>query len=594
MKQLISVLFLLLVSGLAGCIAPILPSVDTAGTAVSPLLAEAEALYRQERYTEAIIECIDLERRDPLTPGLAELQNRIITRLADKRAKAAVLRSANTYRRIKVDMDSRKTIPDTYGILKSIRGETAPIKTTATAMELALEKKVTVHLDGVNLDDFILAIGASENVNIIADNLDAAGTMTIHAEDVPLSEILDYVGRNLGVAIYVGENIIWVTPRDEKQAGIPMTTRMYHLRKGMSGKELGEDVEKINIVEAIERFVPEIEGADLLFDKKAHVLIVKNTRENLARIEEIVEALDVSPPQILIEARFISIEVSDLRELGIDWVLNSPIGVTRKGVLRRGVKVKANKTQIDSGGTIDFEPFASAAQGMNMSYQGLLTDPMFKAVLHALETSGKARTLSVPKITTVNNHPALIRIGEDFRYFEEYDIQSVPSDVSSFGSTIYSTVLVPVGTPTLEELGIVLKVTPSVGADMKSITLNLIPEISEFVRYEHYEVGSRGSGAAPPRSGNTNTTSLVKLPVFRRSKIETELIVQSGETVAMGGLISSTQSKSVSSVPLLSSIPLIGRLFRHDNIEEKEKNLLIFVTATILSQRGENLVPMIE
>jgi type II secretory pathway component GspD/PulD (secretin) len=368
---------------------------------------------------------------------------------------------------------------------------------------------------------------------------------------------------------------------------------MYRLRKGISSEELQSEGQKINIVEAIERFVPKENGTDLLFDRKAHVLIVRNTRENLAKIEEIVDALDVCPPQVLIEARFIGTSVSDLRELGIDWILNSPIAVSQDTVLKNGVRTTANATQINPtapNNIVGFTPFAHGAQGANFSYQGLLTDPMFKAVLHALETSGKSRTLSVPKVTTVNNRLAMIRIGEDFRYFEEYDVQSIPSSVSTGGAQLYSSVLVPVGTPQKEELGITLNVTPSVGADLTSIMLHIVPEISEFMRYEYYEVGNSSGDATL----STNGTSMVKLPIFRRSKIETELIVQSGETVVMGGLISSTEAKNQEKVPILGDIPLIGRLFRHDNIEERKQNLLIFVTATILSELGENLVPMIQ
>ena len=70
------------------------------------------------------------------------------------------------------------------------------------------------------------------------------------------------------------------------------------------------------------------------------------------------------------------------------------------------------------------------------------------------------------------------------------------------------------------------------------------------------------------------------------------MIVHSGETVVMGGLISSSESKSRKGIPVLRSIPLIGRFFEHDTREESKQNLLIFVTATILSDRGESLVPI--
>jgi type II secretory pathway component GspD/PulD (secretin) len=508
------------------------------------------------------------------------------------------------------DIQSGKVLPDTYGITRRILGETGSLRGEPGAMERVLNKKITAHLDNVNLDDFILAIGASEDINIVADSLDTAKTMTVHAEDVPLKELLAYISRNLGVAFYVGENMIWATPGDSGESTTPMETRMYRLRKGMLTEEIAGDGEgRVNIVEAIERFVPALEGSDLLFDKKAHVLIVKNTRQNLVKVEDLIDALDVSPPQVLIEARFISTSVSDLRELGIDWILNSPVVVSEKAVLRNGVRTYAPHTQINEGATIGFTPFPNESTGLNMTYQGILTDPMFQAVLHALETSGQARTLSVPKVTTINNRQANIRIGEDFRYFDEYDVESTPSTTDD-GETVYRTTLVPVGSPKLEELGIELEVTPSVGADRGDITLEIKPEISEFVRYEFYEVGS-GTGQRninddivsgnngnnnddPSAIDSVNQNSLVRLPIFRRSTIETELVVRSGETVVMGGLISSSESETDEKVPFLSNLPIIGRLFMRDGVEESKQNLLIFVTASLLSERGEYLVPVDE
>ena len=547
-------------------------------------LAHAKMLHDQERYREAMIECIDLSRENSLLPGLPELQHEIISALSAQRAEAARIRVKTTRQRMMLDVDQNKTVPSTYGMKRKVRGENSPLRTEPTAMQKALKKNVTVHLDNVTLDNFILAIGTSENINIISDTTEEVDddekitTMTVHAEDVPLSEILDYVSRNLGVAFYVGENLIWATP--EKNPGkpnIPMETRMYRLRKGLSSDELTAGDNRINIVDAIERFVPSANGSDLMFNKKAHVLIVKNTRDNLTKVEKIIETLDVCPPQVLIEARFITTSVNDLTELGINWILNSPISVSDKMVKRsNGGESARTETEIAEGGGIGYGPFSPS--GLNMTYQGILTDPMFSAVLHALETSGNTRTLSVPRVTTVNNKEALIRIGQDFRYFEEYDVQSTPS-TSDDGQTIYHTILVPVGTPKLQKLGIELIVTPSVGADMGSIDLKMVPKITEFVRFY-----------TALESSSTNTPQ-IQLPIFRISEIETEVIVQSGETVAMGGLITATESKSKQGIPLLSWIPIIGRLFRHDIVEEKKENLLIFVTATILSERGESLIP---
>jgi len=559
-------------------------------------LGKARAMLERGENTRALLACIDLSKQDPDMPGLRDLQNDVVKALNEQRAREQQEQIKLTNRTMSLDADARKVVPYSYGVTRRVAGETGSLRTPSGDMEKLLHKRVTVHLDNVDVNQFIMTIGAAENINMIADGQIAGQpggqggkTMTLHAEDTPLIEILNYVSRNLDVSFSVGDRIIWVTPGRSAGAGVPMETRMYRLRKAISGDESEDAEEGIDIVRTIKRFVPAEDGSDLLFNRKAHMLIARNTRDNLALIEDVIEALDICPPQILIEARFITTDVNDLGELGIDWVLNSAVGVTKKDVLEGGVEVSKNKTEIASGASAGFTAFDSAAQGLNFSYQGILTDPLFKATLHALETSGKSRTLSVPRVTTVNNRPARIRIGKDFRYFEQYDVQSIPSTTTTGGQVIYESVLVPVGSPSLEELGIELEVTPSVGADLGSVTLSMKPTIKDFIRYEYYQTGGANNNN---NAGDTNGLSMVKVPIFSTSELETEVIVQSGQTVVMGGLITSSEVTSESRIPLLSSIPIIGLLFRHDVVTEMKQNLLIFVTATIVSEWGESLVPI--
>lgn len=585
----------LLVSSFFGCTTTREPGTDGQ---TSPQLAKAEALFAKGDLTGAMLECVDIAQANPDLPGLEALQRQIMTQLDEQRASRASARAITATARMTTDVTQQKTVPDTYHLRRAVAGQSGSLRTPNTAMQKALQKKINVHLDNVGLTDFVLNIGDSQKINIVADSTVSDKTLTIHADQVPLAEILDYVSRNLGMAFYIGENIIWATAQDQSKPATPMETRMYRLRKGIDGildtaadaPAAGDSQDAtIPVAQAIKRFVDQPQGADMLFDKKSHVLIVKNTVENLAKVEDLIETMDVCPPQVLIEARFIQTGVTDLRELGIDWVLNSPYVVMRD---------EGNpRTQFNTGGTVGFTPSANVGQGLNMSYEGLLTDPMFKAVIHALEKTGKSRTLSVPKVTTVNNRTANIRVGEDFRYYDEYDVQTIPSQVSgTAGNTIYSSILVPVGSPKLEELGIELKVRPSVGADLNSVTLQLLPEISQFVRYEYFQTGSgnsKNNNNNQTDQTDTNGLSTIKLPIFSRSKIETEVIVQSGETVVMGGLITSSETKHKDKVPFLGSLPLIGWFFQNDNVDNSQQNLLIFVTATIISERGEDLVPLI-
>lgn len=575
---------------LAGCAAA---RRMTDATAVDPDVAKAEVLFQQGRYADAIIACTDIHRRDPLTPGLEDLQGRIMMRLAQLREAGAAARSPASDRAAMVDADRQGLLPDTYRLRQHVIGERMPVSTPPNAMQAALARPVSVHLENVSLSEIVSQIGASQNVNIVADGNLGTNTLTIHVENAPLAEVLEYVGRNLGVTFSVGENIIWVTQGNASTGTVPLVTRIYRLRKGLAGEEIEGGPDSLGVIEAITRFVPAIPGADVLFNSKAHALLVKNTRENCRLIEDIIAALDVRPPQVLIEARFISVGVADLRELGVDWYLNSPITIGNGRAIVNGDVVKVPRTQVAAGSSMSYAPFASAAQGLNLTYEGVLTDPQFQAVLHALESSGRARTLSVPRVTTVNNKEAMLRVGEDFRYFEEFDIEEVRIGTTDEGRDIYESRLVPTGSPQLEELGIELVVTPSVGADLATIGLKLAPEISEFVRWEYY--ASESSGSSDNDDDNTSTnaaTGLLKLPIFRRSVVNTEVQVHSGETVIMGGLVASTRNKIRTGTPVLSWLPLIGQLFRHDTFEERRQNLLIFVTATLLSDAGEELIPI--
>ena len=631
MKRLGSFLAILLVAGCA--VTP--PATDApAEKAYSPELLRARSLFEQGRLSDAIVAVSEIARLDPLAPGLVELESDIMRTLTEARRSAVSSRTSISADRMSTEISEQEIVPATYRTRRNIRGDVSSIRAAPTKMQEALKKNVTVHLDNVDLAAFAAQVAETEGINIVADGELGGPTITIHAEDTPLIEILDYVGRNLGVVFSVGDNLIWATAAQDASPSLPLETRVFRLRKGLVGDEvvrpnasgtggsgggmggglasmLGGGRSQISasagprlssgegstptLIEVLTRFVPQPEGADIYFSDKAHALIIKNTRENLALCEDLIEALDIVPPQILIEARFVSTAVTDLSELGLDWVINNNY------VIAGGPRASNRRLRVNEGASITGTAFENAIGG-NFTFQGVLTDPQFTAVLHVLESAGSTRTLSVPRVTAINNRPAYIRIGEDFRYYEEYDLEDY-EDTDANGNRVTRNKLVPQGTPTLEELGIELTATPSVGADLTTINLALIPEISAFVKWEYYEASGDSTSSSSTSSSDTENdadslvnggTGLVKLPIFSRRHIETDVVVQSGETVILGGLIMSTRQKIREGVPILSSIPFLGQLFRHDSVNEDRQNLIIFVTATLISDRGEELVPIDE
>jgi len=643
---------------LSGCTSPKSP--EPAPVPPPPRAAEvvaAEKLFDDGRLQDAIIACVDIAKKKPEATGLTDLQQRITERLAEERMAAAEKRSAATTRLHTADAKKFSVSPDTYRQRKHVVGENAPLRTAPTAMQRALALPVTVHLVNADINAIIAQIGQSQNINIVADSEISEKALTIHAENTPLIEILEYIGRNLNVTFSVGDNLIWVTPKEEPSSGVPMETRVYRLRKGMVGTELGKSAQgvslfkgpeergrgsgpapqqqegekkagEVGLLESIKRFVPQPEGADFLFNDKVHALIVKNTRENLALVENLIAAIDVRPVQVLIEARFVTTSITDLRELGVEWLYQKPTTIVTPGAevipllqsIQGGAVDAATKFEGDAAvpllaptaaavarRTLDFESIISeqrrlttkkdiintgrgsvGADGANIVHQFLLGDRALQATLHALEESGKSRTIVVPRVTTLNNREARFRVGEDTSYFEEVDT-SIMTSGSSYGSSeSRDNVTYDYDRPTIVETGYSLIVTPSVGADLSAINMVLRPEISAIKEWKKYQLSSLS------RTTEGREEPQIEIPIISRQYIETEAVVRSGETVVLGGLVDTSKIETISGTPWLSKIPLIGWLFKSEAKNELAKNILIFVTATLISDVGEELIPLNE
>ncbi|MDD2600330.1 MAG: hypothetical protein PHO37_14075 [Kiritimatiellae bacterium] len=597
----------------------------------------ADTLYEQGRMQEAIAATIDISRKRPDAVGLAALKQRIAAQLSEERRKEVVMR-AESAAELDVADAKRFGLPiESYRLQKNVVGENAPLRSALTKMQEALASPVSMHLVNADINAIIAQIGQSQNINIVADSEISEKALTIHAEDTPLIEILDYVGRNLNVEFSVGTSLIWVTPKEEVTTGVPLMTRVYKLRKGLIGSELGktsggkslfkgpeergrssssssnndkggeEKEGAIGLLDLIDRFVPQPEGADFIFNDKAHSLIVKNTRENLAQVEELIAAMDIRPLQILIEARFITTKVNDLRELGIEWLLQRPYdfggsegggGDTVAQLKRMQAAATSPEEILKIGDSIQnlspnqFTKNAYVAKageaGFGGMYQTLLGETGLQATLHALQQTGNSRTVVVPRVTTLNNREATFRFGRDVSYFEEVDTNIMTSGGGYNSGESRDNVTYNYNRPTVVEVGYSLTVTPSVGADLSTINLVLRPEISNIEEWKRYRLSSLDSGK------DIGDEPAIEIPTIARQYIETEAVVRSGETVVLGGLVDTLKTETSSGTPWLSKLPFIGQLFKVDKNNETANNMLIFVTATLISDMGEELIPLNE
>ena len=446
-----------------------------------------------------------------------------------------------------------------------------------------LQQKITAKFEDVSLIDVLRFFAKQTGVNIIpsASVLSQDYKVTIDITDMPLESALKYLLRSYNLTYQIDDDAVWITTPDQLEKE-PMETKIYRLSKGIglyskfsdtsSGSvELGSGAqvsEVKSLKDVIQEAVDWPSGSKLVLDERSGTLIVTNTPANIKKIDEILWNLDITPVQVLIEAKFLEVDVNDLKELGVHWkIANEDWAVDARGSqFKHGVAK-------DSG--FSYPDFTNASSGLNLTYKGVLTKPQFEAVLHALTQSQKTRTLSSPRVTTLNNQTATIKVVDEWIYPTRYEFQIVQFDLNGdgdyddAGETRYENV------PTdfvKRDVGIILRVTPSVGEDMKTISLSLLPEVSDAVAdYFQYTGG-------------------VKLPKFTSRNLSTNVVVENTDTVVLGGLIKETRNKTLTKVPLLGDLPVLGNLFRKQSDVVNRRNLLIFVTASIIDPEGDALL----
>jgi general secretion pathway protein D len=240
---------------------------------------------------------------------------------------------------------------------------------------------------------------------------------------------------------------------------------------------------------------------------------------------------------------------------------------------------------------------AGAAPGI-FGLAGVFTNPQFQVVIRALNQKKGIDLLSAPRVTTKSGQRAIVEVVREFRYPRTYTQPQVPS----IGSTtaVTNAVVPVVVTPTTPQdwetrnTGVTLEVEPIVGGDATTIDLNLVPQVVEFEGFINYgspinAVGVNTVGGSNGISVSTPvllTSNVINQPVFSTRKVTTSVSVYDGQTVVLGGLMREDVQKTEDKVPIIGDIPLVGRAFRSNVEQHTKKNLVIFVTARIITPAG--------
>ena len=263
------------------------------------------------------------------------------------------------------------------------------------------------------------------------------------------------------------------------------------------------------------------------------MMIITDTLTNLDRIRELIDKLDVPPIQVTIDAHIYEIDKSKEAQMGVNWQKNIPVaGMSESNVFQATIA-----------------PMSDTTGGTGVFRFGSLDVNQFTAVLSLLNTGRFAKVLSNPVITTLNNRPANITVGQAISY--------ISASTVSEGGQVSNTV-------SQAQANISLDVTPSVTGN-DEVFLDITPNISSVLGYT-----TLGGNSTPNLSNRS---------------AKTQVICKNNHTIVIGGMIKTDKNESINKVPVLGNLPGIGKLFQSKTTNENRTELIIFITPHIVKEK---------
>lgn len=378
---------------------------------------------------------------------------------------------------------------------------------------------------------------------VVPDTL--VGKTSIKLRDVTWRQIFDTVLSPVGYTYTEEGNIIKIVSRDSLQQE-PVTTEVFILNNAKAA----------DIKPTVDGLVDAATGGKILIDARSNALVITTQPSRITRVRAVIEKLDKATDQVMIESKFVEVSDGDIRELGLNW----------KNLAGYSVNAQPTDTILRGGGTVPrvdenkgtdvTGPGALIPQVSNAStvYSTVLSASQFSVVLSALSTKTNTKIVSNPTIVTLNNTEAFINIGQEYPIPSyTYNSERGTFEVSGFQ---------------YKPIGVIMKVTPQVNGE-GVIRMVLEPEISSTEK----ETTFGGAGGA-------------SIPIISTRKVKTQVSLKSGYTAGIGGLMSYSQKHGGTKVPVLGSVPVLGRLFSSKSVNDVTTNLLIFITAKTIAADG--------
>jgi len=426
---------------------------------------------------------------------------------------------------------------------------------------LGSETTISMDFQDANLKDILKIFSIQSGLNFIASEAVQDRKITLYLDKVPIKESMDklFQANNLTYELDEEANIFIV--KDWGKPQIETITEVFYLKYAtVSSSPLKEEMSKqigcagtqggggvgtagttgggtqdAGITKAVEKILSE--HGSVIEDYRTNSLIVTDIPSRMPIINQTIASLDVPVPQVMLEVEMLDVSKSTVDKLGFQFGENPFTLILPGGFVHKGADFFIRG--LNATGTATIEKNASGSLTLGSTYAGLLD---------FLRTNTDTKTLARPRLLTLNNESAEIKI----------TTKEVIGEVVTYN---LDTGQPQTRTAERTETGVSLRVTPQVNLETGEITMFLYPSVKEATT-SAFSAGYRD----PEERG---TKSLVK--------------VKDGETVIVGGLIRNEFYQSITKLPILGDIPFVGALFRHKNKDkDRQRELLVFITPHII------------
>ena len=423
-------------------------------------------------------------------------------------------------------------------------------------------EKLSLNFQDIQVRSVLQLIADFTELNLVAsDTVD--GSITLRLQNVPWDQALDLVLRTKGLAKRQVGNVLLVAPAEEIAA--QERQELESQRQIAELAPLRREVVQVNYAKAADIALlfqsvtasgaATEERGSIAVDERTNNIIAYQTQDRLDELRRIVMQLDIPVRQVMIEARIVEANIDYDKALGVRWGGArtdgkwSIYGKDGAQTVEDGVRYLPGTDTVGQWETIDgVAPVPFVDMGALNSTSGigigLITDNVILDLqLSAMEKSGNGEIVSQPKVMTADKETAKILKGAEIPYQE----------ATSSGATSTS----------FKEAALSLEVTPQITPDNR-----IIMEV-------------KVTKDAPDFSKMLNG-----VPPINKNEVNAKILVGDGETVVIGGVFSNSQTKAVDKVPFLGDLPVIGRLFRRDMVQDSKSELLVFLTPRILNHQA--------